>query len=261
MTWMNPTSFFKLVNFVWVPGEIDSLVYTHAYAHDEPYLFFSNWWISSEYLVNPFHLLGNSPHSLSPGIHQNNGWLSDFTRYLRVFHLKWDPQCASAGGIYSEVADATADIFRAQGIGPLSKWVDDHIFFWIQRKYLSSYNAKRSHWHNTITKDGGCLQSGSCLWYLRENLPDDLPAEFNKDAAAALKDLSLSSACSDINSLFSYCNADVNTLSEHLGILWEPSKTIPFFDSVPFLGFWWNISSKTVEITEEKKTKYKAAIE
>ena len=35
----------------------------------------------------------------------------------------------SAGGIYGHLGDATLDIFRAQGIGPASKWVDDHIFF------------------------------------------------------------------------------------------------------------------------------------
>ena len=36
---------------------------------------------------------------------------------------------ASAGGIYGMVADAGADIFRSCGIGPVSKWVDNHIFF------------------------------------------------------------------------------------------------------------------------------------
>jgi hypothetical protein len=40
----------------------------------------------------------------------------------------------SAGGIYGEVGDAMLDIFRTQGIGPGSKWVDDHIFFCILRK-------------------------------------------------------------------------------------------------------------------------------
>ena len=40
----------------------------------------------------------------------------------------------SAGGIYGEVGDATLDIFRVQGIGPISKWVDDHIFFRILGK-------------------------------------------------------------------------------------------------------------------------------
>ena len=35
----------------------------------------------------------------------------------------------SAGGIYGHLGDATLDIFRSHGIGPASKWVDDHIFF------------------------------------------------------------------------------------------------------------------------------------
>jgi hypothetical protein len=45
-----------------------------------------------------------------------------------------------------------------------------------------------------------------------------------------------------------------------LGILWELSKTVPFANEVPFLGFYWNLPNKTVEITEEKKEKYKKAI-
>ena len=40
----------------------------------------------------------------------------------------------SAGGIYGEVGDATLDIFCAQGIGPVLRWVNDHIFFHIQGK-------------------------------------------------------------------------------------------------------------------------------
>jgi hypothetical protein len=35
----------------------------------------------------------------------------------------------SAGGIHGSVADAGADLFHTTGIGPLLKWVDDHIFF------------------------------------------------------------------------------------------------------------------------------------
>lgn len=56
-----------------------------------------------------------------------------------VIHLQMDDQYAintcnnfgltSAGGLYGIVADAGADIFRGNRIGPLSKWVDDHIFF------------------------------------------------------------------------------------------------------------------------------------
>ena len=36
---------------------------------------------------------------------------------------------ALAGGVFGLVADAKADIFRGNGVSPLAKWVDDHIFF------------------------------------------------------------------------------------------------------------------------------------
>ena len=44
---------------------------------------------------------------------------------------------ASAGGIYGELADASAVIFRREGIGPISKWVDDHVFFRIRKQHLT----------------------------------------------------------------------------------------------------------------------------
>ena len=69
---------------------------------------------------------------------------------------------ASVGGIYGKVADAGADIFQAHGIGPLSKWVDDHIFFRIPHEY---HNNKWSLWHSAIVKNRGQSQS-SQLWYL-----------------------------------------------------------------------------------------------
>ena len=49
---------------------------------------------------------------------------------------------SSAGGVYGKVGDAAADIFRAYGIGPLSKWVNDYIFFHIPHQHLDLYNAK-----------------------------------------------------------------------------------------------------------------------
>jgi hypothetical protein len=56
----------------------------------------------------------------------------------------------SAGGVYGMLADAGTDIFRGQGMGPLSKWVDDHIFFRVPRRHLPSYNAQRAEWHREI---------------------------------------------------------------------------------------------------------------
>ena len=167
---------------------------------------------------------------------------------------------ASAGGIYGEVADAGADIFRAQGIGPLSKWVDDHIFFRVPCKYINSYNAKRSFWKAVIAENGGQSQSGSRLWYHGEAMPDDLPAEFDEDASCVLKNCGSCSFHPNEDSYFSYCDADIDVLSGQLGIPWEPSKTVPFSHVVPFLGFRWNLQDKTVEVTKEKKEKYKDSI-
>ena len=167
----------------------------------------------------------------------------------------------SAGGIYGHLGDATLDIFRTQGIGPISKWVDDHIFFRILAKYRTAYNLQRQHWHSTILQNGGRHQSGSRLWYKGEDMPDDSPAEFDEDASCPITDYSFLPDRSEVDSVFTYCDADIDRISDQLGIPWEPSKTVPFAASVPFLGFDWNLSDRTVALTEGKKVKYRAAIE
>ena len=85
-----------------------------------------------------------------------------------VIHLQGEDQYAinvcndfgltSAGGIYGMLANAGADIFCSNSIGPLSKWVDNHIFFRIPRLSLSDYNAKRAVWCSEIQADGGRRQ-------------------------------------------------------------------------------------------------------
>ena len=52
------------------------------------------------------------------------------------------------------MADAGAEILRANGIGPLDKWVDDHIFFRIPRVHLQGYNADRKCWHSDAMQTG-----------------------------------------------------------------------------------------------------------
>jgi hypothetical protein len=168
---------------------------------------------------------------------------------------------ASAGGIYGELGDATLDIFRAHGIGPVSKWVDDHIFFRVPGKHLLAYNTKRQGWRTTITQNGGRHQSGSRFWYQGENLPNDQPAEFDEDAAHPIVDFSSLHNRLHPDSLFTYCETDIDLISGQLGIPWEPSKSIPFSSIVPYLGFEWNLSDRTVAIPENKKAKYRTAIE
>ena len=125
----------------------------------------------------------------------------------------------SAGGIYGHLGDATLDIFRTQGIGPISKWVDDHIFFCILAEYHTAYNLRRQHWHGIILQNGGRHQSGSRLWYKGESMPNDSPAEFDEDASCPIMDYSSLPDRSEADSVFTYCDADIDLISDQLGIL------------------------------------------
>lgn len=57
-----------------------------------------------------------------------------------------------SAGAYGHITDAGAEILHHQGIGPLDKWVDDHIFFRIQKEFLEEYNQSRSEWHKDLAK-------------------------------------------------------------------------------------------------------------
>jgi hypothetical protein len=48
---------------------------------------------------------------------------------------------APSAGAYSHVADMAAEIFRSEGIGPLDKWVDDHVFFCVRCAHLANYSG------------------------------------------------------------------------------------------------------------------------
>ena len=167
---------------------------------------------------------------------------------------------SSAGGIHGSVADAAADIFRASGIGPLSKWVDDHVFFRILREHLPSYNDKRKEWHRQITANGGRLQERSRFWFQGETMPDGRPMEFDEDAGVSFRDLSSNSPRTPEDATFTYNDADIDYVSSLLGIPWENTKTIPFGHSFPYLGFSWDLQARTVTIPPTKKEKYSDAI-
>jgi len=60
----------------------------------------------------------------------------------------------ASAGAYGCVADAGLDIFRYHGIGPISRWVDDHLFIQILREHLPLYNQKQHLWHQDIIARG-----------------------------------------------------------------------------------------------------------
>ncbi|KAF5383295.1 hypothetical protein D9615_004779 [Tricholomella constricta] len=168
---------------------------------------------------------------------------------------------ASAGGVYGLVSDAGADIFRAEGIGPISKWVDDHIFFRILRTHIHQYNAQRAKWHAVITDNGGRLQDRSRIWYRGETMPNGLPMEFDEDLSYPVRDLSNSSPRSTLDAAYSYASADIDRVSETLGIPWEPTKTVEFDHHVQYLGLAWDLQEQSVSLPSAKKEKYLRAIQ
>ena len=158
------------------------------------------------------------------------------------------------------VADAGADIFRGQGMGPLVKWVDDHIFFRVPRAHLSAYTTQCAKWHREIKVHRGRRQDGGRLWYGGKDLPNDSTEEFDEDCAMQLQDLANVSPHSAADREFAYADIDIDSLSDHLGIKWATSKSIPFGEEVAYLGFQWNLRSRVVYLPDEKKARYLAVI-
>jgi hypothetical protein len=97
---------------------------------------------------------------------------------------------ASGAGCYGKIGDAGTQIMRSLGIGPISKWVDDHLFIRIRRPLLEDYNRQRLLWARDITSNGGELHDGGRLWFRGATMPNGKHEEFDEDASQPLRDLS-----------------------------------------------------------------------
>src|SRR5882757_5379473 len=187
-----------------------------------------------------------------------------------VVHLSDDDQftintsnsfgLCSAGGIYGVIGDAAVDLLRSHGIGPISKWVDDHFFIRILRKYLPVYNAHRRVQAKRIISLGGRHHDRGRYWYGGDLLPDNRTEEFDKDMSFPIVDLSHSSERSPDDRRFTYSFTDINQFTDKLGLPWESSKDVPFSSVTPFTGLNWDLDNKTVSLQKKKQEKYLAAI-
>lgn len=97
---------------------------------------------------------------------------------------------ASSGGGFEYIAKPGTQIMRANGIGPIARWVDDHILFRIRKEYMDAYNKRRKEWAADIASNGGELHDGGRLWFKGKPMPNDRPEEFDEDMAFPIKDLS-----------------------------------------------------------------------
>jgi hypothetical protein len=159
---------------------------------------------------------------------------------------------------YGYVADVGADLLHAAGLGPLTKWVDDHLFFQIISCHLVTYNACRAL-HDTLST-GSFHHTGGRLWYEGLSFEDGTLEVFREDCCFPIQDLSQASAHSAEDSRFSSNFNDINRFSAILWIPWEPTKDMPFAFKVVFIGFLWDLSQLTVTLAEMKKVKYRTAI-
>ena len=167
---------------------------------------------------------------------------------------------APSGGIYGQIGAAGVNIMRHRGMGPIARWVDDHLFFRVKREFLDSYNQIRALGAERIGKFGGPVTKGGRTWFAGSALPNGEIEEFDEEMRFPLKDLSLSSPRSVEDSTFCYNFSDIDHISGFLGIPWESLKDIPFADLTTFIGFIWDLTSRTVTLTEAKQQKYLTTI-
>jgi hypothetical protein len=177
-------------------------------------------------------------HQLPPNSQVATRDVSEAYRTIPLHHSQWPGAVARIGpdsycvdtatcfgsspsaGIYGVVADAGADIFRSQGIGPLAKWVDDHIFFRILVAHLDEYNLQRRARHFELSTNGR-NQDGGRLWYGGNHFSDGTLNEHVENCEFDCADLSSLSPRSFEDSLYTYNFDDIDRLSETLGIPWE----------------------------------------
>ena len=165
-----------------------------------------------------------------------------------------------AAGAYGLIADAGVEIFRWEGIGPLDKWVDDHIFLRVPKTHIVDYNELRAQWHLEIAASGLSKRSGGRLWFTGNEHAWGLTEEFNEDCVNPIRDLSTSSPRSEQDAKFSYCLDNVDRISARLGIPWEKAKDQPFGSSTIYIGFVWDLNARTVSLAPTKVAKYREAI-
>ncbi|KAF5373260.1 hypothetical protein D9615_007476 [Tricholomella constricta] len=92
-------------------------------------------------------------------------------------------------------------------------------------------------------------------------MPSGVPVEFDEDASFPIRDLSNNSPRSALDATYTYASADIDELSQTLGIPWEPTKTVEFAFHVQYLGFVWDLQERTVSVPLAKKEKYLRAIQ
>ena len=217
-------------------------------------------------------------HRLPPGSQLATRDVAEAYRTIPLHHSQWLSTVVRVGddafaidtalafgsgpsaGTYGAVRNAASDILRFQGIGPISSWVDDHLFFRIPCSSLPEYNKKRRTWNADIISRGE-HQEGGRIWFGGRRFKDGTLEEFDEDCTFPCKDLSASSDRPAEDRSYAYNFDDIDAASRLLWIPWEVSKDRPFASSTTYISFDWNIETNRVSLADSKKEKYLAATE
>lgn len=152
---------------------------------------------------------------------------------------------------------------RAQGLGPITKWVDDHFFLRIRCEHLAEYNTLRVGWAKKIARNGGQRHNRGRLWFRGDTMDSGQFEEYDEDCLFPIVDQRpcVSSPRNQHDAQFTYSFSDIDSLSDKLGIPWEREKDTQFATLTTFIGLEWDIARRTVALPLPKRQKYLRAIE
>ncbi len=179
---------FRLVqnfSFPKIPRENHTSINHHINSDDFP----CTWGTFASFALTVFHLPPGSQGAVRDvseayrniPLHPSQ-WASTVVRLSEKDEFAIDTQAAfgvaSNAGMFGLIADGINCLMRKNGIGPLSKWVNDHGFFRILRKYLQSYNIFRAQCAQSAEAQGGRRHVGGRIFWSGDIMPNDSIEEF-----------------------------------------------------------------------------------
>ncbi|KAF5320261.1 hypothetical protein D9611_011256 [Ephemerocybe angulata] len=157
-----------------------------------------------------------------------------------------------SGGVFGMVADAFVDLMRWRGMGPITKWADDHIFFHVRQRYLDRFNALHERWRLAVVGNGGERRGKGRVWFQGEVLVDGERAELFEGCEFPMGVVEEGRAEQGAD--------EIDLFSRRLGIRWEESKDQAFAQVGQYIGLVWDLHQRTVALSADKRQKYRDAI-
>jgi hypothetical protein len=143
-------------------------------------------------------------------------------------------------------------------MGPVTKWVDDFVFFRVRRGFLEDFNHLREGWSGLVDAVGGMRQVRGRIWYEGGYWPSGEVVELFEDCRFPVREQV--GGIGGLEEGYTYGMDDVDEFSSLLGIPWEVSKDQPFAFEGEYIGLRWDLQDKTVSLPDAKKGKYLDAI-